>query len=390
MQTTVGIIGGGPAGLLLSYLLDRKGIDNIVLEHRSRTYVEARVRAGQLDHGSVTFLRQIGLAGRLDSRGMPQRGMNLRFAGHTWRIDLEEITGGRFCTVYGQSELTRDLIAALVNARHSPVFEALDVQLSAPDAAPHVIRYRHQGTEHSLRCRYVVGCDGAHGPTRALLNPKDGGHSRSLPFSWIGLLSETPPISRELTYVYHPDGFALWSMRSDQISRTYLQCGASDTVEDWPDDRFWEQMQKRLGTGLAVEPGRTTERVMVRMQGFVARSMHAGNVVLAGDAAHIVPPSAAKGLNLAIADVAALSESLAALLAGQQPNALARYAEQAMRRAWAVQHFSWEMTDLLHASPSGDPFENNLKLTQLDGLVSSPERLRVFCDAYTGAELSMP
>ena len=386
MKTTIGIIGGGPAGLLLSYLLDRMGVDNCVLEHRSRTHVENRVRAGQMDHSSVAFLRGVGLGARMDKEGMPQRGVNLRYRDETRRIDLEDVTGGRYCTVYGQSELTRDLIAALVGSGHSPIFNAENIQLSDPDTTPHAINFMLDGSQLRLECQYLVGADGAHGPTRQVVLGTSPGDAKQLPFSWIGVLSQTPPISDELTYVYHPGGFALWSMRSKSVSRTYLQCSASDRLEDWSDDRFWTEMRCRLGPETDFNPGPTTERVLVRMQGYVASRMRRGNVVLAGDAGHIVPPSAAKGLNLAIADVAHLATAFRKLLFGNDQNALSEYGDGAMRRAWAGQHFSWQMTDLFHAAPDGDAFENNLKLTQLDSLLGSSERLRLFCDAYVGAE----
>ncbi|UWQ35738.1 4-hydroxybenzoate 3-monooxygenase (plasmid) [Leisingera sp. M527] len=386
MRTTVGIIGGGPSGLLLSILLDRLGIDNQVLEHRSRAHVQRRVRAGQLDHASVAFLRQAGLAGRLDRLGLPQRGMNLRWRDQTRRIDLEALSGGHSCTVYGQSALTCDLTNALAASGRSPVYGAEDIRLSDPESEPHIITYRKDGAEHRLECRFVAGCDGAHGPARRLVNGAGGGSSKRLPFSWVGVLSETPPVSPELTYAYHPRGFALWSMRSDTVSRTYLQCGADDQAEDWSDDRFWSEMQRRLGPDVDFSPGKVTERLMVRMQGYVADRMQLGNVVLAGDAGHTVPPSAAKGLNLAIADIRELSESFRKLLFEGRQDALADYAQKALKRAWAGQAFSWQMTDLLHAPPSGDPFESNLKLTRLDTLLASPEQLSLFCRDYTGAE----
>jgi p-hydroxybenzoate 3-monooxygenase len=386
MQTTVGIIGGGPTGLLLSYLLDGLGIDNEVLERRSRAHVEARVRAGQLDHASVMYLRRIGVAARLDAEGLPQKGMNLRFRDRTRRIDLEALTGGAYCTIYGQSALTKDLISIQTEAGHSPTYEVSDVCLEVSSDTSAAIVYRKDGGEHRLNCRFIVGCDGAHGVTRAFLNSGTPQSARHLPFSWIGLLSDTPPISRELTYVYHPEGFALWSMRSPAVSRTYLQCARDDRLEDWSDDRFWTEFSRRMGPETDIRPGPTTERVMVRMQGYVAACMQRGNVMVAGDAGHIVPPSAAKGLNMAIADVADLVGAFKALLFEDQGDALEAYGRSAMRRAWLGQYLSWRMTDLLHSPPDGNPFENEIKLTQLDALVSCPGRLREFCDSYVGKE----
>ena len=387
MKTTIGIIGGGPTGLLLSYLLDSYGIENQVLEHRSPDHIKARVRAGQLDHASVEYLRRVGISAGLDCNGLPQKGMNLRFRNLTRRLDLEALTDGAFCTVYGQSELTKELMAALSLAAHEPIYGVSDVRIDAHDEGPATIHFTRMGEAQRLDCDYIIGCDGAHGVTRSYLNKESAAFSRRLPFSWVGFLSETPPASRELTYVYHPDGFALWSMRSPEVSRTYLQCGRDDKIEDWSDDRFWTEFNRRLGPDIDIVPGKTTERVMVRMQGYVAGRMHKGRVVLAGDAAHIVPLSAAKGLNMAIADVAHLVEALRMLVHDRNSDALPRYAHAAMQRAWAGQALSWRMTDLLHAPTDGDPFENEVKLTQLDELVANQIRLRDFCASYVGKEL---
>ncbi|MEL6677742.1 MAG: 4-hydroxybenzoate 3-monooxygenase [Pseudomonadota bacterium] len=387
MRTTVAIIGGGPSGLLLSYLLHQKGIDNQVLEHRSRRHVEGRVRAGQLDHASVAFLKRVGLGGRMMREGLPQRGVNIRFAGATHHVDLEAYTDGRYCTVYGQSELTKDLNAALARMGCSPIFEALNATLPTQRDGSGEVSFDLDGAAHGLTADVIVGCDGAHGPCRKAVLAEADGATKSLPFAWIGFLSETPPISHELTYVYHSRGFALWSMRSAALSRTYLQCSAKDDLDDWSDDRFWSEMECRLGDAADdIRPGRTLERVKVPMHGFVAPSVRSGNLVLAGDAAHIVPPSAAKGLNLAIADVSSLASALDALFSGRDPHALEAYEASALQRAWAAQHFSWRMTDLLHAPSEQNAFDDQLKLTQLDGLLSSADQLRPFCHRYVGAE----
>lgn len=387
MNTTVAIIGGGPSGLLLSYLLHDLGIDNQVLEHRSSKHVEGRIRAGQLDYASVEFLERVGLGARMKREGLPQKGVNFRFDEKTFHIDLEELTGGCHCTVYGQSELTKDLNEALIGMGNSPVFEALDIQL--PDAADEkqIIRFMHGGNPQTLEAKYIIGCDGAHGPCRKAFPTESLGDSKSLPFAWIGLLSETTPISDELTYVYHNRGFALWSMRSKTLSRTYLQCGVNDELTDWSEDRFWSEMTSRLGDAVdGIEPGQMLERVKVPMRGYVAPKIRHGNIILAGDAAHIVPPSAAKGLNLAISDVSALSKALSEQLRGEDKYAIDKYEVAAYRRAWAGQHFSWLMTDLLHAAPKPCEFEHNLKLTQLNGLLNSKNELRQFCRKYVGTD----
>lgn len=386
MYTTVAIIGAGPSGLLLSHLLHDQGIDNVVLEHRSRSHVEGRIRAGQLDHASVAFLDSVGLATRLKKEGMPQRGINLRFDDKTHYIDLEEHTEGRHCTVYGQSELTKDMISALVDRGHSPIFDATDLRLPTPKDVVQMIRYEHAGIKKTLRCKYIIGCDGAHGPCRKAVGSNAQGTEKALPFAWIGLLSETPPISNELTYAYHQRGFALWSMRSETISRVYLQCGENDQLEDWPEDRFWAEMRARIGdVADTVTPGKTLERIKVPMRGFVAPKFKSDNIILAGDAAHTVPPSAAKGLNMAISDISSLSDSLASQIRGDDDHALEKYAIAAQERAWAGQQFSWVMTDLLHASPTPCPFENKIKLAQLTSLIGSKDHLRQFCKRYVGA-----
>ena len=386
MQTTVGIIGGGPTGLLLSLLLTQRNIDNVVLEHRSRAYTEARVRAGQLDYASVEFLRRVGVGEGLNREGISQKGMNLRYRGATNHVDLETLTEGAYCTVYGQTSLTKELIATLVGSGHSPVYEVSDVQITTRHDELPTISYRKDGADVRLDCQYVIGCDGAHGVTRRYLNTSDPGFFQRLPFSWIGLLSDTPPQSKELTYVYHPEGFALWSMRSSDVSRTYLQCPREDTIADWSDDRFWTTFSRRLGLDADFSPGATTERVMVQMQGFVAPCMQRGRVALAGDAGHTVPPSAAKGLNMAIADVAHLLGALCDQLHDSTSHALAQYGKGAMERAWAGQFLSWRMTDLLHAPPDGNNFENEIKLTQLDSLFADKVRMQDFCNAYVGKD----
>lgn len=387
MRTTVAIIGAGPSGLLLSHLLNNLNIDNQVLEHRSRNHVENRVRAGQLDHSSVSFLESAGLGGRMRLEGIPQKGVNFRFSGVTHHVDLVEHTDGCHCTIYGQSELTKDLIAALVDRGFSPVFEAANIKIPEPNNDVSTISYEVDGVAQTLTASYIIGCDGAHGPCREALLKHSKGAKRELPFAWIGLLSETPPISNELTYVYHSRGFALWSMRTLSVSRTYLQCAASDQLEDWTEDRFWSEMVSRLGEAADdIQPGRTLEAVKVPMHGFVAGRIKCGNMILAGDAAHIVPPSAAKGLNLAISDVSMLSTALAAKLDGSDPDALNKYEAAAQRRAWAVQNFSWQMTDLLHAPSGPNPFDHRIKLTRLEGLLNSSDRLRPFCKQYVGAE----
>ena len=388
-EITVGIVGGGPSGLLLAHVLGMHGIDSVVLERASRPHVEARIRAGQLDHDAVRYLIEVGVADRLQREGIPQRGFNLRFGGQSLRIDLEELTGGRYCTVYGQAELTKDLIARRQADGHPPIFEAEVLSIRLADDGPQQISYRHAGAEHVLRCRYVVGCDGYFGVTRKVVAEHAGpGVETQLPHAWYGIFTRTPPIFGELSYIYHRNGFALCSMRSSELSRIYLQCDPDARVDDWDDDRFWSELFVRIGAEWAArfQPGPTLERTVVKLRSYVSARMRVGNVFLAGDAAHIVPPSAAKGLNLAIGDVRRLAQGFVRQLQGNDPAGLASYSQDALRRVWAMQDFSWLMTDLLHSAADRDPFIDRLKIARLENLVNSPVSLRSFANQYVGYE----
>ncbi len=385
----VGIVGGGPSGLLLAHVLGLHGIDSVVLERASRPHVEARIRAGQLDHDAVSYLTEVGVAGRLLREGIRQYGFNLRFDDQNLRIDLQELTGGRYCTVYGQAELTKDLIAGRIADGHPPIFEAEVLSIRIADDGPQQIRYRHAGSEHSLRCRYVVGCDGYFGLTRRVVAEHAGSAIETqMPHAWYGIFTRTPPISDELSYIYHRNGFALCSMRSSELSRIYLQCDPDTQVEDWDDERFWSELFVRIGPEWAARfrPGPTLERTVVKLRSYVSAGMRVGNVFLAGDAAHIVPPSAAKGLNLAIGDVRRLGAALVRQLHGNDPGDLDRYSATSLRRVWAMQDFSWLMTDLLHAADGRNPFVDRLKIARLENLVNSPESLRRFANLYVGYE----
>ena len=387
---SVGIVGAGPSGLLLSHVLSSHGIDNVVLERATRERVQARIRAGQIDYDTARYLVDIGVGHRLEREGIPQRGFNLRFGDEAVRINVEELTGGKYCVVYGQAELTKDLIGLRSEAGCAPVFEAEVRDIQQIDGAAPVIHYVKDGVPQELQCRFVVGCDGYYGVTRRIIQAQAGGEIETLmPYAWFGIFTRTPPIARELSYVYHRNGFALCSMRSASLSRIYLQCDPDDTIEDWDDQRFWEELFVRIGPDWAsrFRAGDTLERTIVRMRSYVAGAMRHGPVFLVGDAAHIVPPSAAKGLNLAISDVHSLSGALAEWFGTGRHGCLDTYSDRALKRVWAMQDFSWLMTDLMHAPPSPTAFHDRLKIARLSNLVSSRESLVHFANQYVGLPL---
>jgi p-hydroxybenzoate 3-monooxygenase len=389
METQVGIIGAGPAGLLLAHLLDRRGIGSVVLEARSRDYVEARVRAGVLEQGTVDLLEEAGLAERLHREGLVHHGVELRFDGRGHRIDFSELTGGRAITVYGQQEVVKDLIAARVEADGDLRFEVDDVTLHDLDTDSPSVRFRREGAEHELRCDVIVGCDGFHGVSRPTI-PDDALriYEREYPFAWLGILAEVAPSSEELIYCHHDRGFALHSMRSPKLTRLYLQCEPDDDIEAWPDERIWEELQTRLATdgGWRLEQGPIVEKGITPMRSFVAEPLRYGHLFLAGDAAHIVPPTGAKGLNLAAADVRVLSEALGTWYADGDTRALAAYSDTCLRRVWRVQHFSAWMTSMLHRFPGDDPFEARLQRSQLRYVCDSRAAATTLAENYVGLE----
>jgi p-hydroxybenzoate 3-monooxygenase len=389
METQIGIIGAGPAGLLLAHLLDRRGIGSVVLEARSRDYVEARVRAGVLEQGTVDLLDEAGLAERLHREGLVHHGVELRFDGRGHRIDFSELTGGRAITVYGQQEVVKDLIAARVEAGGDLRFEVDDVTLHDLDTDSPSVRFRREGAEHELRCDVIVGCDGFHGVSRPTI-PDDALriYEREYPFAWLGILAEVAPSSEELIYCHHDRGFALHSMRSPKLTRLYLQCEPDDDIEAWPDERIWEELQTRLATdgGWRLEQGPIVEKGITPMRSFVAEPLRYGHLFLAGDAAHIVPPTGAKGLNLAAADVRVLSEALGTWYADGDTRALAAYSDTCLRRVWRVQHFSAWMTSMLHRFPGDDPFEARLQRSQLRYVCDSRAAATTLAENYVGLE----
>jgi p-hydroxybenzoate 3-monooxygenase len=384
MDTQVGIVGAGPAGLLLGHLLARAGIDSIVLEARSRDHVEQRVRAGVLEQGTVDVLTETGVADRLHREGMVHHGLELRFGGVGHRIALSDLADGRAITVYGQQEVVKDLIAARLEAGLPIEFE---VPATGVDAERGII---HRPDGEALRWEIVAGCDGYHGVSRAAV--PEGAltvYEREYPFAWLGILARAAPSSEELIYTHHERGFALHSMRSPEVTRLYLQVPPDEDIEAWPDERIWEELQTRMATadgGFSLNEGEILEKGITPMRSFVAEPMRHGRLFLAGDAAHIVPATGAKGLNLAVADVRVLARGVRDLFERGDEARLDAYSERCLRRVWRVQHFSWWMTQMLHRL-TGDPFEAKLQRSQLDYVVRSRAAARTLAENYVGLEL---
>jgi p-hydroxybenzoate 3-monooxygenase len=389
MDTQVGIVGAGPAGLLLAHLLARQGIESVVLEARDRGYVEARVRAGVLEQTTVDLLDEAGVADRLHREGLVHEGLELRFDGRGHRIDLADLTGGRAITVYGQQEVVKDLIAARLDAGGELLFEVEDVTLDGLESERPRLRFRHAGSEHELRCDVIAGCDGFHGVCREAIPERTLSiYERAYPFAWLGVLAEVTPSSEELIYCHHERGFALHSMRSPQLTRLYLQCAPDEAIDAWPDERIWAELQTRFATddGWTLVEGPLVEKGIAPMRSFVVEPLRYGRLFLAGDAAHIVPPTGAKGLNLAAADVRVLSEALDDWYAHGDSTALDAYSDTCLRRVWRVQHFSWWMTSMLHRFPGHDPFEAQLQRSQLQYVCSSRAAATTLAENYVGLQ----
>ncbi|MEV0612874.1 4-hydroxybenzoate 3-monooxygenase [Nonomuraea sp. NPDC050404] len=382
MRTQVGIIGAGPAGLLLSHLLHLRGISSVVLEKRSRDHVERRVRAGVLEQGTVDTLVDAGVGERLLREGLPHHGIELRYGGQGHRIPFEKLVPGRSITVYGQQEVVKDLIAARLAAGGDVRFEIEDVALHSLESEP----YLTFGGER-LDCDVIAGCDGFHGVSRpAVPEGVLSVFEREYPFAWLGILASVAPSSEELIYTRTERGFALHSMRSPTVSRFYLQVPADARLADWPDERIWAELKERLETvpGFALTTGEITERGITPMRSFVAEPMQYGRLYLAGDAAHIVPPTGAKGLNLAVADVRVLTEALAAYFADGSTGPLDGYSEACLKRVWRAQHFSYWMTTLLHTFDEDDAYARRLQLSHLDYVTSSEAAATTLAENYVG------
>ncbi|MGO4332324.1 4-hydroxybenzoate 3-monooxygenase [Cupriavidus sp. 2TAF22] len=387
MRTQVAIIGAGPAGLLLGHLLRRAGIDAVVLEDRSRRHVEARIRAGVLEQNTVDLLVASGVGGRLQSQGMRHDGIDLLFGGRRHRIDLSGPTGGRAITVYGQHEVVKDLIAARLADGAPLYFEAGEVALHDIGGNAPFVTFRHGGRGRTLHCDYIAGCDGFHGVSRqAIPVAALQLFERSYPFAWLGILAQAAPAAQELIYASHERGFALFSMRSPEITRLYLQCRPDEDLAQWPDARIWQELHARLetGDGWRLNEGAVLQKGVTPMRSHVVEPMQHGRLFLAGDAAHIVPPTGAKGMNLAVADVRTLAHALAAHYRDGRGDLLAAYSATCLRRVWRAEHFSWWMTALLHRFPDHTPFMARLQRAELEYVAASPAAAAALAENYVG------
>jgi p-hydroxybenzoate 3-monooxygenase len=387
LRTQVAIVGAGPAGLMLAHLLHRAGIESVIVESRSRDYVESRVRAGVLEHGTAELLNDTGVGERMRREGLVHRGIALRFNDGSARIDFPDLTDGKTVTVYGQQEVVKDLIAARL-ATGAPIhFESPVIAIDA--GAEPSLRYRDAaGAEHVVRADFIAGCDGFHGVAREAIPPDAITiYDHTFPFGWLGILAETPPVSEELIYVNHERGFALVSMRSRTISRMYLQCRNDEDLALWPDDRIWAELRERLGSdrgGPDVRPGKMLQKGVTPMRSFVCDPMRYGRLFLAGDSAHIVPPTGAKGMNLAIADVRVLAEALEAFYESGETALLDAYSQTCLRRVWKTQRFSMYMTRMLHRFEDHAPFERRVQLAELDYVTSSRTAATSLAENYVG------
>ena len=383
MRTQVGIIGAGPAGLLLAQMLQQRGIDSVVLEARSRAHVESRIRAGLLEQGSVETMTEAGVADRLHREALVHHGLDLRFRGQDHRVDLSGLTGGKAVTIYGQQEAVKDMIAIRLAAGLPLHFEVDDVAIHDIATTRPRVTWRQDGAAHVLDCDVIAGCDGFHGICRPAIPTADLRiFDRIYPFAWLGILAKARPMSEELIYARHADGFALATMRSTTISRLYLQCAPDEDLAAWSDDSIWSALRHRLGDTL--EQGPILQRGVTAMRSFVAEPMRHGRLFLAGDAAHIVPPTGAKGMNLAIADVRVLVRALERFFAGQGEALMNSYSATCLDRVWKVQRFSWWMTQLLHRYDDGDAFEDRIRLAELDYLAGSTAALTTLAENYVG------
>ena len=431
MRTQVAIVGAGPAGLVLSHLLHLEGIESVILEARSRHHVEHRLRAGVLEQGTADLLTQAGVGERMRREGMVHHGLELRFAGQSHRVDLSALTDGKAITVYGQQEVVKDLIAARLAAGGQILFEVDDVALEGIDSDHPMVRFTHEGHKQELECLAIAGCDGFHGVSRGSVPP--GAlrvHERVYPYAWLGILAEAPPSAEELIYAHHERGFALHSMRGPHLTRLYLQVEPDAPLNEWPDERIWSELHTRLATGggggdtvgsgtagrgtagggtagggtagggtagggtagreteFRLTEGPIVERSVTGMRSFVVEPMRYGRLFLAGDAAHIVPPTGAKGLNLAVADVRVLAEALTVQLRTGDSRLVDDYSRRCLQRVWRVQHFSWWMTQMLHRDPAGDAeerdFARRLQESQLAYVTQSTAAARTLAENYVG------
>ncbi|HUG84208.1 MAG TPA: 4-hydroxybenzoate 3-monooxygenase [Euzebya sp.] len=389
MKTQVAIIGGGPSGALLSHLLHRAGVESVVLEQRSADYVLGRIRAGVLEHGTSQILTAAGLGARMEAEGDVHDGVALAYGQAEVRIDFRELVG-RTVTVWGQTEVQTDLYDVVTTRPGTLLDEAADVAVQGIEGSAPVVTFTRGGQAERLECDWVVGCDGAHGVSHTLI-PADvrRAYERAYPFGWLGIMSQTPPVSPELIYASHDRGFALCSMRHSMLSRYYIQCDADDAVDDWSDDRFWSELSTRLPEAHAqrLVTGPSIEKSIAPLRSQVAEPMRWGRLLMAGDAAHIVPPTGAKGLNLAVGDVALLARALQDHYDAGDDRALDTYSDRALRRVWKAVRFSWWLTALMHRFPDRDDFDRRIQVAEFDLLASSAHARATFADNYTGLPL---
>lgn len=386
-RTQVAIVGAGPAGLMLGHLLHLRGIDSVIVENRSREYVIERVRAGVLEQGTVDLLIASGVGERLRREGMRHEGIYIAFNGHRHRIDMAGLTGGRAITIYGQNEVVKDLIDARIAAGRPLYFDVTEVAPGAITDDTPVLRFEAGGARQDVACDFIAGCDGFHGVCRGAI-PADRIriYEREYPFGWLGILARAAPASDELVYSNHDRGFALFSMRSHEVTRLYLQCRPDENLDEWPDDRIWAELRRRfaMDDGWRPNEGEIFQKGVTGMRSFVAEPMRYGRLFLAGDAAHIVPPTGAKGLNLAMADVSRLAEAFDAFYASGRSDLLDAYSDASLRRTWRAQRFSWWMTTMLHRADDEMAFDRKRQLAELEYLVSSRAAMTSFAENYVG------
>ena len=391
VKTSVCIIGAGPAGLLLSQLLANRGIDSIVIDRKDRAYIEGRIRAGVLEQGTVDVLDAAGVSDRLHKEGIRHDGFDLAFDGVRHRIDLRALTG-KAVTVYGQTEVTKDLFARRVAEGQPFYFNIDDARPQDLNSTAPKVQFTDGGDAVTVACDYIAGCDGFHGVSRTAI-PRDvlRTFERVYPFGWLGILVDRPPVSEELIYANHAEGFALASMRSHTRSRYYIQCDVTDRIDDWSDDRFWAAFAQRLGpeTAAQLKRGPSFEKSIAPLRSFVAEPMRSGALFLAGDAAHIVPPTGAKGLNLAVADVWRLAHAFIAHYTNNNDHALDCYSEQALNRVWKAERFSWQLSKLMHQFPDDSPFDKRMQRAEFDYIASSETASKALAENYVGLPLEV-
>ena len=388
MKTQVGIVGAGPAGLTLARLLENAGIESVIVEARSREHCEGRIRAGVLEQGTVDLLRDAGVGARMDREGLVHQGISLQFDGERHRIPLSDLTGGRTIVIYGQTEVVKDLIAARLQSGLPLLFEGEGLGVDGLDGPRPRVRFRRDGIEQELECDVVAGCDGFHGCCRAAIpagSLREFG--REYPYGWLGILASVAPSIEELVYAHHERGFALLSLRSQSLSRYYLQCTPDENLDEWPDERIWAELQERTAVdGWTLAEGPILEKGITGMRSYVCEPLRHGRLFLAGDAAHIVPPTGAKGLNLAVQDVRLLAEALVRWYASGDEALLDAYSDACLRRVWRCEHFSWWLTTMLHLPPGEDPFDLRLQHAQLRYVTTSEAQARALAENYVGLE----